>query len=58
MEYLYGLNSIIDTSLELSGNRMIASLKKIKDSYIKSLAVLKIDEIYGKDKNGNSGYDF
>ncbi len=51
-EYLYELDCIGDNALGLFGKRMLASLRKIEDPYVKERAkILKIDTVEGKDIN-------
>lgn len=49
-EYLYELDSIGDTALGLFGKRMLASARKIEDSYVRERArILNIDIVDGRD---------
>src|SRR4030042_6242962 len=51
-EYLYELDCIGDNALGLFGKRMLASVRKIEDPYIRERAkILKIDTVEGKDIN-------
>ncbi len=51
-EYLYELDCICDNALGLFGKRMLASVRKIEDPYVRERAkILKIDTAEGKDIN-------
>jgi hypothetical protein len=49
-EFLYELDSIGDTALGLFGKRMLASVRPVRDQYVRSRArILKIDIVDGKN---------